>query len=119
MEDSAKTPLDVFFALPSCVPLSENDHNGAVFSVDDMRKLRGNPRVSGLGEVMDPDGVIAGDESLLEKIELMQGGTIDGHAPGVSGKRLQAYRAAGIQTDHECSTWEEALERLRPVLRCR
>ena len=113
MRDSAKTPLDVFFALPSCVPLSKNDHNGAVFSAADMKKLRSNPHVSGLGEVMDPDGVAAGDESLLEKIELMQDGTIDGHAPGVTGKQLQAYRAAGVQTDHECSTWDEALERLR------
>jgi adenine deaminase len=113
MRDSAKTPLDVFFALPSCVPLDESDHNGAVFSAADMKVLRGGPRVSGLGEVMNPDAVLAGDDGLLEKIELMQNGTIDGHAPGVSGRRLQAYRAAGVQTDHECSTWEEALERLR------
>lgn len=113
MHDSAKTPLDVFFALPSCVPLDESDHNGAVFSAADMKVLRGGPRVSGLGEVMNPDAVLAGDDGLLEKIELMQNGTIDGHAPGVSGRRLQAYRAAGVQTDHECSTWEEALERLR------
>ncbi len=113
MRDSAKTPLDVFFALPSCVPLSENDHSGAVFGVKDMKALLGDPRISGLGEVMDAEGAASGDDGLLEKIELMRGGVIDGHAPGVSGKRLQAYRAAGVQTDHECSTWDEALERLR------
>lgn len=113
MSDSAKTFLDAFFALPSCVPLSENDHNGAVFAASEMKKFRGDPRICGLGEVMNPDGVVAGDEGLLEKIELMRSGTIDGHAPAVSGRPLQAYRAAGVQTDHECSTWDEALERLR------
>ena len=113
MRDSAKTPLDVFFALPSCVPLSENDHSGAVFGADDMKELRGSPRVSGLGEVMDAAAVASGDDALLGKIELMRGGTIDGHAPGVTGRQLQAYRAAGVQTDHECSSWDEALERLR------
>lgn len=113
MHDSEKTPLDVFFALPSCVPLNKNDHNGAVFGVDDMKKLRSDPQVSGLGEVMNADAVIAGDDDLLNKIELLQGGTIDGHSPGFMGKRLQAYRMAGVETDHECATWEEALERLR------
>lgn len=113
MHDSEKTPLDVFFALPSCVPLNENDHNGAVFGAEDMKKLRSGAQVSGLGEVMNSDAAASGDDGMLEKIELMSGGTIDGHAPGVSGKMLQAYRAAGIQTDHECASWEEALERLR------
>lgn len=113
MRDSAQTPLDVFFALPSCVPLSENDHSGAVFGADDMKALRGDSRVSGLGEVMDAAAAASGDIAMLEKIELMEGGTIDGHAPGFAGRQLQAYRAAGVQTDHECSTWEEALERLR------
>lgn len=113
MCDSEKTPLDVFFAMPSCVPLGENDHNGAVFGPEDMKKLRSSKWVSGLGEVMNPTAVAAGNEDLLEKIELMQEKTVDGHAPGVSGKMLQAYRAAGVQTDHECSAWEEALERLR------
>jgi adenine deaminase len=113
MQDSAKTPLDVFFALPSCVPLGENDHNGAVFGPEDIKELRSEKCVSGLGEVMNCTAVAAGDEDLLEKIELMQEKAIDGHAPGISGKTLQAYRAAGVQTDHECSSWEEALERLR------
>lgn len=113
MRDSAQTPLDVFFALPSCVPLSAQDHNGAAFGADDMKALRDDPWVSGLGEVMDAGGAASGDAGLLEKIELMRGGTIDGHAPGVTGRQLQAYRAAGVQTDHECSTWAEVLERLR------
>ena len=113
MRDSEKTPLDIFFALPSCVPLNKDDHNGAVFSAADMKKLRSSTWVSGLGEVMNPDAAVSGDDEMLEKIELMSGGTIDGHAPGVCGKMLQAYRAAGVQTDHEVATWEDTLERLR------
>lgn len=113
MRDSAKTPLDIFFALPSCVPLSKKDHSGAVLGPGDIKKLCHSPRVSGLGEVMNADALISGSDDLLKKIELMQDGTIDGHSPGFTGKRLQAYHAAGVQTEHECSTWEEARERLR------
>lgn len=116
MRDSAKTPLDVFFALPSCVPLNRSDHNGAVFGLSDMKRLRFSPQVSGLGEVMNAEAVIDGNEDLLKKIEMMEHKTIDGHAPGFMGKRLQAYRLAGVQTDHECSSWAEALERLRAGL---
>lgn len=112
MRDSARTPLDVFFALPSCVPLDENDHNGGAFTAADVERLRDDPRVRSLGEVMNFEAVLAGDPELLRKIGLMRGKTVDGHAPGLSGKRLQAYRLAGIETDHECSTYEEALERL-------
>jgi adenine deaminase len=113
MEDSARTPLDVFFALPSCVPLSPSDHNGAVFGADEIRRLRSDPHVCGLGEVMNAPALAAGDDGLLEKIELMKDKVIDGHAPGLSGKALQSYRLAGVQTDHECTSWGEALEKLR------
>lgn len=116
MRDSARTPLDIFFALPSCVPLNQSDHNGAVFGLSDMKRLRFSPQVSGLGEVMNAEAVIDGNEDLLKKIEMMENKAIDGHAPGFMGKRLQAYRLAGVQTDHECSSWEEALERLRAGL---
>ncbi len=113
MRDSAKTPLDVYFALPACVPLGPLDHNGAVFGVEEMKKLRFHPRVCGLGEVMNFTAAAGGDDGLLKKIELMQHGTIDGHSPGMAGRALQAYRLSGVQTDHECSSWPEALERLR------
>lgn len=113
IRDGAKTNLDIFFALPSCVPLGTFDRNGAVFGVEEMKKLRRDPHVCGLGEVMDFKAAAGGDEELLSKIELMSGGTVDGHAPGMTGRDLQAYRLAGVQTDHECSSWQEALERLR------
>ncbi len=113
IRDSAKTALDVYFALPSCVPLGPYDHNGAVFGVEEMKKLRSDPHVCGLGEVMDFAAAARGDDELLRKIELMEAGTVDGHSPGMAGRALQAYRLAGIQTDHECASWPEALERLR------
>ena len=113
MRDSENSPLDVFFSLPSCVPLGENDHNGGTFSARDVERFAADPRVAGLGEVMDWKAVLDGDPELLRKIELMEEKTVDGHAPGLSGKGLQAYRLAGIETDHECSSYEEALERLR------
>lgn len=113
IRDSAKTSLDVYFALPSCVPLGPYDHNGAVFGVEEMKKLRSDPHVCGLGEVMDFAAAARGDDELLRKIELMEAGTVDGHSPGMAGRALQAYRLAGVQTDHECASWPEALERLR------
>lgn len=112
LSDSAYADVDIFFMLPSCVPLGKNDHNGAVFSKEDMAKYLSHPRVKGLGEVMNYPALLAGDNELLEKIALLEGGTIDGHAPGVSGKQIQAYRICGVQTDHECSTWQEARQRL-------
>lgn len=113
MRDSADSPLDVFFSLPSCVPLGENDHNGGTFSAQDVERFAADPRVAGLGEVMDCRSALNGNPELLRKIELMRGKTVDGHAPGLTGRELQAYRLLGIETDHECSTYEEALERLR------
>lgn len=113
IRDSVKTNLDVYFALPSCVPLGPFDHNGAVFGEEEIKKLRRDPHVCGLGEVMNFAAAAGGDESLLRKIELMRQGTVDGHSPGMAGRALQAYRLAGVQTDHECSSWPEALERLR------
>lgn len=113
MRDSAGSPLDVFFSLPSCVPLGENDHNGGAFSARDVERLAVDPRVAGLGEVMNCRAALSGDPELLRKIELMRGKTVDGHAPGLSGRELQAYRLIGAETDHECSTYEEALERLQ------
>ena len=101
-----------YFMLPSCVPISSIEHNGAAFGADRMKKFRGHPRVLGLGEVMDCPGVLRGDGGLLEKIELMEGGVIDGHAPAVRGRELQAYRLAGVQTDHECTDYAQALERI-------
>lgn len=113
LKDSEACKLNIYYVLPSCVPLNQYDNNGAVFDVEQMKKICENPHIVGLGEVMNYEAVTACNQDLLEKIELLQPKTIDGHAPGLSGKKLQAYRIAGVDTDHECSDYEGALERLR------
>ena len=105
-------PLDIFFMLPSCVPASPLETAGAVLSAGDLAPYRQHPRVLGLAEVMNFPGVIAGDEGLLEKIALFPRGPVDGHAPLLSGKDLNAYRLAGIGSDHECTQAAEAREKL-------
>ena len=113
LKDSEACKLNIYYVLPSCVPLNQYDNNGAVFDVEQMKKICENPHIVGLGEVMNYEAVTACNQDLLEKIELLQPKTIDGHAPGLCGKKLQAYRIAGVDTDHECSDYEGALERLR------
>lgn len=113
IRDSENCNLNVYFVLPSCVPLSEFDHNGSVLDAEQLKELVDNPHVVGLGEVMNYEAVTACDQNLLEKIELLQPKTIDGHSPGLTGRRLQAYRLAGVETDHECCDYSAALERLR------
>lgn len=106
-------PVNVFFMMPSCVPATGFESNGADLSSNVMEPLKNHRRLLGLGEVMDYQSVLAGDSGMLDKINLFEDRMIDGHSPGLSGKRLTSYRAAGILTDHECSTFEEALERIR------
>jgi len=108
-------PLDVFFMLPSCVPASPFDENGAPFTVSDLQAYFHHPRVLGLGEMMDYTGVLSTASGPLEKIADTHraGKQIDGHAPGLHGHDLNAYIAAGITTDHESVTEQEALEKLR------
>lgn len=113
LENAKGAPVDIFFMLPSCVPLSPLEHNGARYTAEEMKRHRDNPRVLGLGEAMDYISVIDGAPELYEKIDLLRDKVIDGHSPMVGGKPLQAYRLGGVQTDHECSTYGEALERLR------
>ncbi len=113
MKASENSGVNFYFALPSCVPLNESDHNGGRFGIEQMRALLRDPRVVGLGEVMNYEAVISGTSDLLDKIELFQNKTVDGHSPGLTGKRLQTYRLAGVETDHECSDYPSALERLR------
>jgi adenine deaminase len=112
IDESENCNLNIYFVLPSCVPLNEFDHNGGVFGVEQMKELIDHPRVVGLGEVMNYEAVTACDPDLLEKIELLQPKTIDGHSPGLTGKKLQAYKLSGVETDHECSDYRSALERL-------
>jgi adenine deaminase len=113
LDACATVPLDVFVMVPSCVPASPLESARGPLGPDDMRALLGRPRVLGIAEMMNFPAVIAGDDSELAKLALAPGGNVDGHAPGVAGPQLDAYLAAGIRTDHETTTWEEALERRR------
>ena len=111
-------PLNVYLMLPSSVPATPFETNGADFTPADMAPYLGHPRVLGLGEVMNYPAAVAGDAGVLEKVALAQarGKLADGHAPGISGKDLQAYAALGIATEHECTTFAEAAEKLRAGL---
>jgi adenine deaminase len=109
----AELPLDVFFMAPSCVPASRFESPRRALTTGDLEGLLRRRRVLGLAEMMNFPGVIGGDPSELAKLSLDGAGHVDGHAPGVLGRRLQAYAAAGIGSDHEATTLEEGRQRLR------
>ena len=115
IEDSKDLPLDVYFMIPSCVPATPFENSGAVLKAKDLAELIDHKRVLGLGEMMDYPGVVTKDKDVMDKIKLAKKyeKIIDGHAPEITGKDLNAYRAAGILTEHECSSVEEMLDRLR------
>ena len=112
---SEQLPVDIYFMLPSSVPATAFETNGADFTAADMRDFIDHPRVLGLGEVMCYPDVVAGRDGIMEKLALCEaaGKLSDGHAPGLSGKELQAYAAAGVCTEHECTTFAEAAEKAR------
>src|SRR5215207_7439359 len=109
----ADLPLDVFFMASSCVPASEFESPRRALLPGDLEGLLRRRRVIGLAVMMNFPGVISGDPAELAKLALEHASHVDGHAPGVLGKELQAYAAAGIRSDHEVSTLEEGRERLR------
>jgi adenine deaminase len=106
-------PLDVYFMASSCVPASSFESPRRALNDGDLEGLLRRRRVLGLAEMMNFPGVIAGDESELSKLRLQGAEHVDGHAPGVAGKELNAYAAAGIRSDHEALTAEEGRDRLR------
>jgi adenine deaminase len=106
-------PLDIYFMASSCVPASAFESPRRPLNDGDLEGLLRRRRVLGLAEMMNFPGVIAGDESELSKLRLEGARHVDGHAPGVAGKELNAYAAAGIRSDHEALTPEEGRERLR------
>lgn len=106
---SRDLPLDMFFMAPSCVPSSRLETTGAVLGPSEIRSVLRWRNVVGLGEVMNFPGVVNGDEEVMAKLYAAQGRPRDGHAPGVRGKALNAYVAAGIGSDHETTTREEGL----------
>ncbi|MCB9366981.1 MAG: adenine deaminase [Calditrichaeota bacterium] len=113
LESSEGLPLQVWVMIPSCVPATHMETAGAVLKAEDMAPFLSHPRVLGIAEVMNFPGVILGMEEVLRKVALGEGRPVDGHAPGVRGKWLNAYAAAGIGTDHESTQLEEAREKLR------
>ena len=110
-------PLSVFIMVPSCVPATAFETSGAKLTARDLEPFISHPRVLGLGEVMDYVATVEGDGEMLDKLHLFRHHPIDGHAPTLSGDALNAYCVAGPQTDHECITYEEVLEKLRDGLR--
>lgn len=104
---------NVFIMMPSCVPATDFEDNGATFAAKDMEEYLHNPRVLGLGEVMDFKSVLAADPGMIEKLVLFQNKTIDGHAGYLSDKELACYTMAGIKTDHECCDFNTALQEMR------
>ena len=115
LEASENIPLTVYLMLPSCVPATNFDESGAKLTAKDLELFYKHPRVLGLGEMMNYPGVLAGDSGVMAKIKsaAAHGKIVNGHAPLLSGRALDAYIAAGIRDDHECSSAEEAKERIR------
>lgn len=113
LEASEGLPLDVFVMLPSCVPATDFEHAGAILKAKELSQLIGHPRVLGLGELMDYPAVVGAHPDIVDKVMMAQGKLVDGHGPVIKGSQLNAYVSAGVRTEHECTTPEEMLERLR------
>lgn len=113
LESSRNLPIDFFIMLPSCVPATHLETAGARFTAEDLRFMIGDDRIAGIAELMNYPGVFLGFESELAKIAAGRGKVIDGHAPGLRGKNLNAYALAGVRSDHESTELEEAREKLR------
>ena len=114
LQSSEKQPMNVYFTLSSCVPATDMETSGARIAADDMVRFLPHERILAVAEVMNFPGVIFGDPELLKKISYARQyrKPVDGHSPGLGDKQLQAYIGAGISSDHECTTLEEAREKL-------
>lgn len=113
IEESKNSPLDAYFVFPSCVPATPFENSGAVLDADVMEELIDGKNVIGLGEMMDYVGVINYSDKVIDKLIVGNNTIIDGHGPMIKDKELNAYVAAGVKTEHECTTPEEMIERLR------
>ncbi len=118
LDQTEDLPLDVFFMLPSCVPATTMETSGAALSAADLKQFLDDPKVLGIAELMNYPGAVSGDREVLEKVALAAGKMpVDGHAPGLTGRGLSAYLAAGPATDHECIRLDEAREKLARGMR--
>jgi len=115
IENGKKVPLKFNFGAPSCVPATPFESAGAIINSDDIKLMMENPDINYLAEMMNYPGVLFDDEEVLKKIQHAKNNNkpIDGHAPGLRGDDITKYIAAGISTDHECFTYDEALEKLQ------
>jgi adenine deaminase len=113
LERAKNGPLNVYVMASSCVPATHMETSGARLEAEDLAPLLQHEWVLGLAEMMNYPGVVYGDEGILDKIVMYGDKVLDGHAPALTGKSLNAYVAASIQSEHECTTVEEALEKLR------
>jgi len=113
LESAHATPLDIVVMLPSCVPATPFESAATTLHASDLATLIDDPGVAGIGELMNFPGVLNGDPEMLRRAALAAHKVADGHCPGLSGRPLNAYILAGVQTDHESTTAEEALEKLR------
>jgi len=113
LESSKNLPLDFFIMLPSCVPATAFETAGARLTADDLKLMIADERIAGVAELMNYPGVYLGLESELDKIQAGKGKSIDGHAPGLRGRNLNAYVLAGVNSDHESTELAEAQEKLR------
>src|SRR5690625_1420442 len=119
IENGKKVPLKFFFGAPSCVPATTFETAGASISPDEVARLLQREEIHYLAEMMNWPGVLADDPDVLSKIEAAHalGKPVDGHAPGLRGAQAEKYISAGISTDHECVTKEEAEEKLKLGMR--
>ncbi len=113
LESSRRLAVDFFIMLPSCVPATPLETAGARLTADDLRLMIADERIAGVAELMNYPGVYRGQETELAKIKAGKGKAIDGHAPGLRGKNLNAYVLAGVRSDHESTELDEAVEKLR------
>src|SRR5215471_8426615 len=113
LESTKNLAVDFFIMLPSCVPATHLETSGSRLTADDLKLMIADERIAGVAELMNYHGVFLGMESELAKIEAGKGKAIDGHAPGLRGKNLNAYALAGVRSDHESVEVEEAREKLR------
>lgn len=113
LDASEGLPVNYYVQVPSCVPATPFEHAGDVFTAEKMAAFRNHPRVTGLGEMMNYPGVASCAPDVMDKLALFDGTVLDGHAPSITGAALQAYVAAGITTDHESISYDEAREKLR------
>ncbi len=112
INSSDNLPVDIYFMLSSCVPATPLETSGAHLYAEDLAIFKDNPRVLGLAELMNYPGLLAKVPEVLDKVSMFRGRIIDGHSPGLRGNDLNAYLAAGVMADHECTVPQEAEEKL-------